>query len=250
MFLRGDTGVTLLRGRAGRAARNLPVARVLTVLLLLFGFLVGVKGLRDGFEQLCDGALEVIFAATQNPFIGLIVGVLATTVVQSSSVTTAMIVGLVAAPESPLSLANAVPMVMGANIGTTVMATFVSLAHMGRRDEFERAFPVAVCHDLFNHVTVLALLPLKLMTGYLQQTAVAVVWILQDVRGFDYASPLSEALMAALAPIEQFLAWLLPLPALQGGCISPDCWDTHLQYALFACYRSCGHWCTRVSSVR
>ena len=133
-----------------------PVARVFTVLLLLFGFLVGVKALGEGFEQLGDGTLEVIFAATQNPFIGLIVGILATTVVQSSSVTTAMIVGLVAAPESPLPLANAVPMVMGANIGTTVTATFVSLAHMGRRDEFERAFPVAVCRDLFNYVAVLA----------------------------------------------------------------------------------------------
>ena len=193
-----------------------PVARVLTVLLLLFGVLVGVKALGEGFEQLGDGTLEVIFAATQNPFIGLIVGILATTVVQSSSVTTAMIVGLVAAPESPLPLANAVPMVMGANIGTTVTATFVSLAHMGRRDEFERAFPVAVCHDLFNYVTVLALLPLELMTGYLQQTAVTVAGVLQDVGGFDYDSPLSAVLEATLVPIEQFLAWLLGSPVLQG----------------------------------
>ena len=77
--------------------------------------------------------LEGFFAATENPFIGLMVGILATTLVQSSSVTTSMIVGLVAAPENPLPLANAVPMVMGANIGTTATNTIVALAHMGRR---------------------------------------------------------------------------------------------------------------------
>jgi len=205
-----------LAGPSPIAVPYRPVARVFTVLLLLFGFLVGVKALGQGFEQLGDGTLDVIFAATQNPFIGLIVGILATTVVQSSSVTTAMIVGLVAAPESPLPLANAVPMIMGANIGTTVTATFVSLAHMGRRDEFERAFPVAVCHDLFNYVTVLALLPLELMTGYLQLAAVTIAEILQDVSGFDYDSPLSGALTATLVPIEQFLEWLFGSPVLQG----------------------------------
>jgi sodium-dependent phosphate cotransporter len=107
---------------------------LVTVALLLFGFLVGVKGLGEGFELLGGDTLDVIFSTTANPFMGLVVGILTTTVVQSSSVTTSMIVGLVAAPESPLPLANAVPMIMGANIGTTVTATVVSLAHMGRRE--------------------------------------------------------------------------------------------------------------------
>ena len=79
---------------------------------------------------------------------------------------------MVAAPENPLPLANAVPMVMGANIGTTVTATIVSLAHLGRRGEFERAFPVAVCHDVFNYIAVLMLLPLEMATGFLRKTAI------------------------------------------------------------------------------
>ena len=58
--------------------------------------------------------MEAFFSATSNPFIALMVGILATTLVQSSSVTTSMVVGLVAAPENPLPLANAVPMIMGA----------------------------------------------------------------------------------------------------------------------------------------
>ena len=147
------------------------VARVLSVALLLFVFLLGVKGLGDGFELIGQDFIDSFFEATSNPFIGLIVGLLATTVMQSSSVTTSMVVGLVAAPENPLPLANAIPMVMGANIGTTVTATMVSLAHIGRRDEFERAFPVAICHDIFNYFAVLVLLPVEIATGYLGRTA-------------------------------------------------------------------------------
>ena len=150
--------------------RALP--RVAAVLVLLFAFLLGVKGLGDGFKSLGQDLLTTFFATTEDPFIGLIVGLLATTLVQSSSVTTSMIVGLVAAPENPLPLANAIPMVMGANIGTTVTNTVVSLAHMGRREEFRRAFSVATCHDVFNYLTVAVLLPLELTTGYLRRASV------------------------------------------------------------------------------
>ena len=192
------------------------VTRLVTVLLLLFGFLIGVKGLGEGFRLLGGDFLDLIFTATENPFISLVVGILATTIVQSSSVTTSMIVGFVAAPEFPLPLANAVPMIMGANIGTTVTATVVSLAHMGRREEFERAFPVAVCHDVFNYMTVLLLLPLELATGFLQRIAVWLGTLLEGAGGFDYDSPFASALSAALDPVEQLAAWLFPVAQAQG----------------------------------
>ena len=192
------------------------VTRLVTVLLLLFAFLVGVKGLGEGFKLLGGYFLQLIFTTADNPFIGLVVGILATTIVQSSSVTTSMIVGLVAAPESPLPLSNAVPMIMGANIGTTVTATVVSLAHMGRREEFERAFPVAVCHDVFNYVTVLLLLPLELTTGFLQRIAVGLGTLLEGVGGFDYAGPFAATLSATLGPVEQLAAWLFPAAQAQG----------------------------------
>ena len=193
--------------------------RALTVLLLLFGFLVGVKALGAGFKLLGGDAIDAIFAATANPFMGLIVGILATTVVQSSSVTTAMIVGLVAAPEAALPMSNAVPMIMGANIGTTVTATLVALAHMGRREEFERAFPVAVCHDVFNYLTVLILLPLEMATGYLRRAAETLADVLQGVVGFDYDSPFADALSAAVVPIEFIVAQLFEVSQVQGVAI-------------------------------
>jgi len=130
-----------------------------------------------------SGLLERLFRGHSQSVHRLIVGVLATTVMQSSSVTTSMVVALVAAPENPLPLANAVPMITGANIGTTVTSTLVSLGHAGRPEEFRRAFPVALCHDLFNYFMVLVLLPLELMTGFLRRSAVALATLVEGVGG-------------------------------------------------------------------
>ena len=190
-----------MTGPLSRPASS-PAARIASVLALLFVFLLGIKGLGEGFELLGSELLDAFFQATENPFVGLMIGLLATTLMQSSSVTTSMVVALVAAPENPLPLANAVPMIMGANIGTTVTATVVSLAHMGRVDEFRRAFPVAICHDLFNYLAVLVLLPLELMTGYLQSAAITIGSMVEGVGGVTYQSPIRAALNAGFEPIE------------------------------------------------
>jgi sodium-dependent phosphate cotransporter len=184
-------------------AHRHPFLRVLAVLLLLFVFLLGVNGLGDGFKSLGNDLLDTFFTATRNPFMGLMVGLLATTLVQSSSVTTSLIVGFVAAPDNPLPIANAVPMIMGANIGTTVTNTIVSLAHMGRKEEFRRAFAVATCHDFFNYIAVVVLLPLELLTGYLRYFATELSALLTGVGGVEYDSPIKGLLKAALQPIKQ-----------------------------------------------
>jgi len=189
-----------------------PLARVAEVVTLLYVFLVGVNGLGKGFEALGEGLLDSFFHATENPFMGLVVGILATTLVQSSSVTTAMIVGFVAAPDNPLPVANAVPMIMGANIGTTVTNTIASLAHMGRKEEFRRAFAVATCHDFFNYLAVAVLLPLELLTGYLQKTATVMASLVGGFGGADYDSPIKGAIKAGSAPIKAMLDAVIPSP--------------------------------------
>ena len=186
------------------------------VVVLLFLFLLGVQGLGDGFKLLGKDLLGVFFAVTENPFIALTVGILATTLVQSSSVTTSMIVGLVAAPENPLPVANAVWMVMGANIGTSVTNSIVSLAHIGRKSEFLRAFSVATCHDFFNFMTVAILLPLEYFTGYLHQTARALASSYAGISGVEYQSPLKTALKTGIDPVKNFAAMLFELKQVQG----------------------------------
>lgn len=186
------------------------LVRAVVILALLYLFLVGVNGLGSGFRALGEGVLDSFFAATENPFVGLMVGILATTLVQSSSVTTSMIVGLVAAPVNPIPIANAVPMIMGANIGTTVTNTLASMAHIGRKEEFRRAFSVATVHDFFNYLSVLVLLPLEIFTGVLRRSASVLADALSGVGGADYESPIKAAIKAGGEPIESLLGAVLP----------------------------------------
>ena len=83
--------------------------------------------------------------------------------VQSSSTSTSIVVGLVGA--DVLAVRQAIPIIMGANIGTSVTNTIVSMAHAGDRIELERAFSGATVHDMFNMLSVLTLLPLEIIIG-------------------------------------------------------------------------------------
>lgn len=208
------------RPRAANAGAAGNAARAAAIAALLFVFLMGVRGLSDGFTLLGRDLLDSFFSATSNPFIALMVGLLATTLVQSSSVTTSMIVGLTAAPENPLPLANAVPMVMGANIGTTVTNTLVSLAQIGRPEEFRRAFSTATCHDFFNYMAVVVLLPLEIATGLLRRTASALAAVLADGgSGLQFDNPLKAALKAAWTPLQSLIEALTDSQAAQGGVL-------------------------------
>ena len=66
---------------------------------------------------------------------------------------------------SVITVPLAIPMIMGANIGTSVTNTFVSMAQSGNQREFRRAFAGATVHDMFNWLTVIVLLPLEWATG-------------------------------------------------------------------------------------
>ncbi|MDH5671111.1 MAG: Na/Pi symporter [Myxococcales bacterium] len=175
--------------------------RAAIALLLLFIFLVGIRGMGSGFKGLGKGLLEAFFLETSNPFVALVVGILGTTLVQSSSVTTSMIVAMVAAPANPLPIQNAIPMIMGANIGTTVTNTIVALGHIGRPDEFRRAYSAATCHDFFNFMAVAVLLPLEIATGFLEKTSGLMASMVGTGGGGKLPNPIKTATKAALEPI-------------------------------------------------
>ena len=100
-----------------------------------------------------------------NPVVGVMTGVLVTVLVQSSSTSSTIIVGLVA---TDVPVRTAIPMVMGANIGTSVTNTIVSLTQVSDREAFRRAFAAATVHDMFNWLTVILLVVLEQLTGYLE----------------------------------------------------------------------------------
>ena len=108
-----------------------PNGRVKTVLswlgvIALVYILIFAAGLiGTGFKTIAGEQAQQLFEFAKNPFAGLLVGTLCTALIQSSSTITSIIVGLVA---GGLPVAIAVPMIMGANIGTTITNTLVSLA--------------------------------------------------------------------------------------------------------------------------
>ena len=139
--------------------------RLVTAIFFLYLFLVGVKSLEKGISSFGSDFVDQVFANVANPIAGLAAGVLATVLVQSSSVTTATIVGLVGSGVLPIE--TAVPMIMGANIGTTVTNTLASLGHVRQGAYFQRAFAAATVHDYFNLLAVAVLLPLEVFPGAL-----------------------------------------------------------------------------------
>lgn len=136
-----------------------PIWQWIGVVLLVYLLIAAVGMIGSGFKSATGDQAKELFAFATNPFMGLIVGTVATALIQSSSTVTSIIVGLVA---GGLPVATAVPMVMGANIGTTITNTLVSLGHVGNKDEFKRAFAAATVHDFFNLLSVVIFLPLEI----------------------------------------------------------------------------------------
>jgi len=158
--------------RAEACARA--VLRVIGLLTCVFVFLLALDLMGSSFKCLGGRGAGDLFQVTDNPIAGLMVGILATVLVQSSSTSTSIVVGLVGAGQ--ISVRNAVPIIMGANIGTSVTNTIVSMSQMGDRKELERAFAGATVHDMFNFLTVLVLLPLELVVGAIQGEGGPIYW--------------------------------------------------------------------------
>ena len=168
-----------------------PALRGLLVLALLYGFLVGVKLLSSGIKGLGSGFTDNLFEGASNPLVGLFAGILATVLVQSSSVSTTTIVGLVAAGTIPVE--TAIPMIMGANIGTTITNTLVSLTQARRSEDFKRAFAAATMHDFFNLMAVAILLPIELFTRVLSRAATWLAGQFAGAEGGSFKSPIKGA---------------------------------------------------------
>jgi len=157
-------------------------------LFFLYFFLLSIQLMGGGFKLFGKTLAEALISTTDHPVSGLFIGLLATAVTQSSSCTTSIAVGLVAS--GALSLHNAIPIVMGANIGTTITNTVVSLGHISRKEEFRRAFSASIVHDTFNLLSIAILFPLQYFTKFLEHISVFFEKILINLGSMTFASPL------------------------------------------------------------
>lgn len=166
-------------------------------LLAIYGLFAAIDLLNIGFQSILGPEAEGLLILAANPWLGLLLGILSTALVQSSSIVTTLLVGLVA---GGLPIATAIPIVMGANLGTTITNTLVSLGYIGEDEDFERGFAAATIHDCFNLLALLLFFPLEWLLHPLERlsqwlvnqnpslgfmpdiTISPVEWLLQPIR--------------------------------------------------------------------
>ncbi|MBR5537610.1 MAG: Na/Pi cotransporter family protein [Clostridia bacterium] len=114
------------------------IANTIALLGGLGFFLFGMSLLGEGLKRMAGGKLEIILAKlTSTTFRGVLLGAFVTAVIQSSSATTVMVVGFV--NSGIMKLANAIGIIMGANIGTTATGWILVLAGMDEGGGFSSA---------------------------------------------------------------------------------------------------------------
>ncbi|QDQ97483.1 Na/Pi cotransporter family protein [Tomitella fengzijianii] len=197
-------------GRRATVTRWLGVAAMLYLLVCA----IGVIG--DGFNGLGAGTAENLFDFATNPIIGLFVGILVTAIIQSSSTTTTLVVTAVGTGMMPVSVA--IPMIMGANVGTSVTNTLASLGHVGDKAEFRRAFAASTVHDFFNLIAVAILLPLEMIFHPLERLS-------ETLAGFAYGTVLpdpdnADVIGAVSSPVVDALGMQGALSVFGGGTAS------------------------------
>lgn len=179
------------------------------VVFLVYAMLVAVGTVSSGFKLFSGGTsgAEQIFQFATNPLVALILGTLATALVQSSSTVTAVTVGLVA---GGLPISIAIPLIMGANMGTTITNTIVSIGHIREREDFKRAFSAATVHDFFNLMAVAIFLPLEIMFGLLEKLASATAHLFVgssdlSMKGLNFMKPLTKPTVNFISDLVAFI---------------------------------------------
>ncbi len=186
---------------ANRVANTLLMIVILLALLWIFLFSIALFG--AAFKLVGKGFSQQLIATTTNPVIGLLIGLLATSLIQSSSSTTSIVVGMVAG--GALTVQGAIPVIMGANMGTTVTNTLVAMTSMSRRTEFQRAFAGATMHDFFNLLSIAILFPIEQVTHYLERSTTWLSVHLVGAEGTEFPNPVKDAVKPAVKTVKHWL---------------------------------------------
>ncbi|WP_462247582.1 Na/Pi symporter [Ekhidna sp.] len=145
------------------------LTKAVVILISILFFLLSIELMGVSIGSITGGMVDNISNVTANPFIGLFIGLLSTALLQSSSTTTSIAVAAVAS--GAISLQNAIPIVLGANVGTTITSTIISMSYISKHKEFKRAVAAGTSHDFFNILTVILLFPLEVKYNFLERSS-------------------------------------------------------------------------------
>ncbi len=181
-------------------------AKTIAIFAILYCFLVSIGMIGSGFKGLGRGFAEELIQSEAGPLIGLFIGILVTSLIQSSSTTTSLVVGMVAAgtfgDDPRIAVAAAIPYIMGANIGTSITNTIVALGHIVNKNEFRRAFAASIIHDFFNVLVVIILFPLQFSFGLISKSANWLAELLVGAESLTFKSPVKLLTKPAVIAVE------------------------------------------------
>ncbi len=193
------------------------ILTIIGVLALVYCFLVAIKLIGTSFKMFGGDFARQLVASCSNPFVGLFIGILATSLVQSSSTTTSLVVGLVGGNMLPLEFA--IPIIMGANVGTTITNILVALGFVTRKEDFRRAFAGATVHDFFNLFAVALWFPLELKFHFIQKSALFLTRAFEGAGGIKVTSPLKIVIGPAVHGVKHLLVEVMGLPSTAAGIV-------------------------------
>jgi len=164
------------------------IINIVIPLIFIYFFLFGIKLLEISLSVYSEKMKVILLEFCKNPLVGLFVGILFTAIIQSSSATTSITVGFVAS--GLLGIRAAIPIILGANIGTTVTNIIVSFTHISKKEEFKKAFSASIVHDIFNILNVIIFFPCEIKFHILEKSSEFLSRILILSKGTTFKSPL------------------------------------------------------------
>lgn len=183
------------------------ILKTIAIFAILYLFLVSIGMIGSAFKGMGKEFAVHLIQSNAGPLIGLFIGILATSIIQSSSTTTSLVVGMVAAgtfgDDFRIAVAAAVPYIMGANIGTSVTNLIVSLGYIVNKNEFRRAFSASIVHDFFNVMSVLILFPMEMAFGLISKSASWLAELLVGSESFSFNSPIKLITDPAVAWVKE-----------------------------------------------
>ncbi len=183
------------------------ILKTIAIFAILYLFLVSIGMIGSAFKGMGKEFAVQLIQSNAGPLIGLFIGILATSIIQSSSTTTSLVVGMVAAgtfgDDFRIAVAAAVPYIMGANIGTSITNLIVSLGYIVNKNEFRRAFSASIVHDFFNVMSVLILFPMEMAFGLISKSASWLAELLVGSESFSFNSPIKLITDPAVAWVKE-----------------------------------------------
>ncbi|CAB3400184.1 unnamed protein product [Caenorhabditis bovis] len=192
------------------------------IFLVLFVYVCCLANMSTAFGLLASRGLGK--AIQQSPLINdpisaVVVGMLATVILQSATTTTNILVTMVAA--NMITVHDAIPVMIGSELGSSLVNAMVSLAYSGKPEQFRRAFSAAILGDVFNICGLFVIFPMEMITGLIEKVSWWIVDPMISEQGLSF-----KTLELLTDPINQFILQVNE-PELLNATIRPEMFEAN-----------------------